>query len=323
MGVRAGTCRLIWAALVIPVAVGAQQPRFVSIGTGGLAGIYYPTGSLICDLVNADTERHGIRCSAESTGGTLYNIDTVAGGDLEFGIAQSDWQYHAVQGTANYAEAGPVSNLRAVFSLQAEALTVLARQDSGIEGFADVRQHRLNLGPEDSGFRTTTEVALEAFDIGLGDLDGVTELDAGEMLSALCEGRVDAVTTTVGHPSEVIDEAGNSCDVHLVDVAGTPVDTLLAEQPYYRQVRIPAGTYPWQQNDVSSFGVSATFITAADVSEDLVYEVVSAVFGNLDAFRAGERTLASVDPASMVTEALSAPLHPGAARYYRERGWLP
>ena len=120
-------------------AVAAQDDTFITIGTGGVTGVYYPTGGAICRLVNRGRSEHGIRCGVESTGGSVFNINAIRGGELEFGVAQSDWQYHAYNGTSRFEEQGPFEELRAVFSVHPEPFTVVARADSGITDFEDLR----------------------------------------------------------------------------------------------------------------------------------------------------------------------------------------
>jgi len=143
---------VVTAALMAPAAYAEE---FITIGTGGVTGVYYPTGGAICRLVNKGRKEHGVRCSVESTGGSVYNINTIREGELEFGVAQSDWQYHAFNGSSKFEEAGPFENLRAVFSVHPEPFTVVARADSGITNFEDLKGKRVNIGNPGSGQRGT------------------------------------------------------------------------------------------------------------------------------------------------------------------------
>jgi TRAP transporter TAXI family solute receptor len=307
------------AALTLPAA--AQQ-KFVSIGTGGVTGVYYPTGGAICRLVNKDRKEHGIRCSAESTGGSVYNINTVRAGELEFGVAQSDWQFHAYHGTSKFADQGAFDRLRAVFSVHPEPFTLLVRKGTGIKSFADLKGQKVNVGNPGSGQRATMEVVMEAFGIAMDDFAVASELKGSEMAQALCDGKIDAMIYTIGHPAAAITEATTTCDVELIDVGGAPIDKLIADNPYYRSATISGGTYKGNPNDISTFGVGATFITSADVPEDVVYTVVKAVFEGFDDFRKLHPAFRALEEKEMISDGLSAPLHPGAEKYYRERGWL-
>jgi len=304
------------------MAPAAFAEEFVTIGTGGVTGVYYPTGGAICRLVNKGRRDHGVRCSVESTGGSVYNINTIREGELEFGVAQSDWQYHAYNGTSKFEEAGPFEGLRAVFSVHPEPFTVVARADAGITNFSDLLGKRVNIGNPGSGQRGTMEVALAAMGWSTDDLALATELKAAEQSAALCDNQIDAMVYTVGHPSGSIQEATTACDSVLVTVDGAAIEALIDDNDYYRSATIPGGMYRGNDADVKTFGVGATFVSSADVSEEVVYILVKSVFDNIDDFRKLHPAFANLDTQEMATAGLSAPLHPGAAKYYREQGWI-
>ena len=307
------------------VAFGAAQAlaeQFVSIGTGGVTGVYYPTGGAVCRLVNKDRKSHGIRCSAESTGGSVYNINTVRAGELEFGVAQSDWQYHAYRGTSKFADKGKFEDLRAVFSVHPEPFTLIARNGSGVTSFADLKGKKVNVGNPGSGQRATMEVVMDAFGMTMVDFSLAAELKGSEMAQALCDGKIDAMIYTVGHPAAAVTEAATSCDVELVSVSGAPIDRLVADNSFYRVATVPGGMYAGSPNDTSTFGVGATVITSADVPEKVVYTVVKAVFDNFADFKKLHPAFRNLKEEEMISDGLSAPLHPGAAKYYKERGWM-
>ena len=300
----------------------AFAEQFVSIGTGGVTGVYYPTGGAICRLVNKDRKSHGIRCSAESTGGSVYNINTVRAGELEFGVAQSDWQYHAHRGTSKFADKGRFEGLRAVFSVHPEPFTLIARKGAGVASFEDLKGKKVNVGNPGSGQRATMEVVMEAFGMKMGDFSLAAELKGSEMAQAVCDGKIDAMIYTVGHPAAAVTEAATSCDVELVSVTGAPIDRLVADNSFYRVATVPGGMYAGSPNDTSTFGVGATVITSADVPEKVVYTVVKAVFDNLADFKKLHPAFRNLREEEMISDGLSAPIHPGAAKYYKERGWM-
>ena len=298
------------------------QETFISIGTGGVTGVYYPAGGAICRLVNRDRAEHGIRCGVESTGGSIFNLNAIRSGELEFGVAQSDWQYHAFNGTSQFEDSGPFEGLRAVFSLHPEPFTVVARADSGITDFEDLAGKRVNIGNPGSGQRGTMDVVMEAMGWTLDTFAQATELPPAEQALALCDNNVDAIVYTVGHPSGAIQEATTACDTVLVNVDNDAIRALVAERDYYRMATIPGGMYRGTDADVTTFGVGATFVSSDAVSEEVAYQVVRAIFENLDQFTALHPALANLDPAEMVGDGLSAPLHPGAERYFREAGLM-
>ncbi len=302
-------------------ASAASHKRFISIGTGGVTGVYYPTGGAICRLVNKTRKETGIRCSAESTGGSIYNINTIRAGELEFGVAQSDWQYHAFNGTSKFKDKGKFEKLRAVFSVHAEPVTVIAREDSGIKNISDVKGKRMNIGNPGSGTRGTWEVLEGALGWKRSDLKLAAEMKSAETGAAVCDGKIDAYFWLVGHPSALTQESLASCAARLVDVTGPAIDKLISDNSYYRKATIPAGMYN-NKKDIATFGVGATFVTSADVPEDVVYTVVKSVFENFDQFKKLHPAFANLKPEEMIKDGLSAPLHAGAIKYYKEKGWM-
>ncbi len=313
------------AALATTLSVAAPHAmaeEFITIGTGGVTGVYYPTGGAICRLVNKGRKEHGIRCSVESTGGSVYNIKTIRQGELEFGVAQSDWQYHAYNGTSKFEDEGAFEGLRAVFSVHPEPFTVVARADAGISSFEDLKGKRVNVGNPGSGQRGTMDVVLEAMGWTIDDFALASELKAAEQSAALCDNQIDAMIYTVGHPSGSIQEASTACDSVLVNVTGDAVTKLIDDNSFYRTATIPGGMYRGSDAETTTFGVGATFVTSDAVSEEAVYAVVSSVFDNFEDFKKLHPAFANLKPEEMATAGLSAPLHPGAAKYYKEKGWI-
>ncbi len=312
----------VMGAALLMGSTALAQETFMSIGTGGVTGVYYPAGGAICRLVNRDRAEHGIRCGVESTGGSIFNINAIRSGELEFGVAQSDWQYHAFNGTSRFEENGPFEGLRAVFSLHPEPFTVVARADAGITSFDDLAGKRVNIGNPGSGQRGTMDVVMNAMGWTVDTFAQATELPPAEQSLALCDNNVDAIVYTVGHPSGAIQEATTACDTVLVNVDNDAIRALVEERDYYRMATIPGGMYRGTDEDITTFGVGATFVSSDAVSEEMGYQVARAIFENLDQFRALHPALANLDPAEMVSDGLSAPLHPGAERFFREAGLI-
>ncbi|MEX0302088.1 MAG: TAXI family TRAP transporter solute-binding subunit [Leisingera sp.] len=300
----------------------AQAEQFVTIGTGGVTGVYYPTGGSICRLMNKNRKETGVRCTVESTGGSVYNINTIREGELEFGVAQSDWQFHALHGTSKFADAGPFEDLRAVFSVHAEPFNVMVRADAGIEHFDDLAGKRVNIGNPGSGQRGTMEVLMEAKGWTKDTFALASELKSAEQSSALCDNQIDAFIITAGHPSGNLTEAATTCDAKLVPVTGEAVEGLINDNAYYRSATIPGGMYRGTGGDVATFGVGATLVTSAKVSDEAVYALVSSIFNNFDDFRKFHPAFANLTKEDMVSAGLSAPIHPGALKFYREQGLL-
>ncbi len=315
-------------ATLVSLIIGLSLPglataaNFITIGTGGVTGVYYPTGGSICRLVNKGRKEHGIRCSVESTGGSVYNLNTIRAGELDMGVVQSDWQFHAYHGSNRFADAGPDKELRAVFSVHAEPFTLLARKDAGIKSLDDLKGKRVNIGNPGSGQRGTMEVVMQAKGWSRDDFGLVSELKAAEQSRALCDNKIDAMVYVVGHPNGSIKEATTTCETVLIPVTGPEIDKLVADHAYYRKASIPGGMYAGNPDDVATFGVGATFVSSTRTPADTLYQVVKAVFENLDDFRKLHPAFANLSKEAMVKESLSAPLHEGAVRYYKEAGLL-
>jgi uncharacterized protein len=297
------------------------QQKFISVGTGGVTGVYYAAGGAICRLVNKDRTKHGLRCSVESTGGSVFNINTIKAGELDMGFAQSDVQFNAAKGQAQFKD-GAYSDLRAVFSVHPEPFTVLARKEANIRTFADFKGKRFNVGNPGSGTRASMEELMVALGWKLSDFALASELKADEHGSALCDGKIDGFFYGVGHPSANVQDPTTSCGAKLVGITGPEVDKLMAGKPYYAKATIPGGLYPNNPNPTQTYGVLATLVASAKTPADTVYTIVKQVFENFDEFKRLHPALANLKPEDMVKDGLSAPLHDGAAKYYKEKGWI-
>ena len=306
--------------LASPLAI-AQQ-KYMTIGTGGVTGVYYAAGGAICRLVNKDRKVHNIRCSVESTGGSVFNTNTIKAGELDMGVSQSDVQYNAVKGLANFKDAGPYADLRAVMSLHPEPFTVLSRKEANIKSFAEFKGKKFNVGNPGSGTRASMEELLLALGWKMSDFALASELKADEHGTALCDGKIDGFFYGVGHPSANIQDPTTTCGAKLISLTGPAIDKLVKEKPYYAYASIPAGLYPNNATETKTYGVLATLVSSSRVPAETVYAVVKAVFENFDELKKLHPALAILKPESMIKDGLSAPLHDGAAKYYKEKGWL-
>ncbi|SHF24655.1 hypothetical protein SAMN02745148_02163 [Modicisalibacter ilicicola DSM 19980] len=295
------------------------QERYITIGTGGQTGVYYVVGQSVCRMVNR-VEDANIKCNAPSTGGSVANINGIKSGELDMGVVQSDVGYRAYNAEGNFEE--PFEEMRSVFTMHGEPLTLLARADSGIEDFEDLKGKRVNIGNPGSGQRATMEVLMDAKGWTMDDYALASELTAAEQAAALADNNIDAMVYVVGHPNGSIQEATTTVDANLIPLTGDAVDQLVEEYPYYTKSTIPGGLYKGNDEDTETFGVAATFVTDADTDADVVYETVKAVFENFDRFKRLHPAFSTLEPEQMISQGLTAPLHEGAERYYKERGWV-
>jgi len=316
------TKKLATIALVGAMSLPLMATDFVTIGTGSVTGVYYPLGGSICRLVNKSKKDHGVRCSVESTGGSVYNINTIKAGELDLGIAQSDAQYLAYTGTGKFKDQGAFKDLRSVFSVHGEVFSVVARADSGIKTFADLKGKRVNLGNLGSGQRNTMDVLMPAMGWTKKSFKVAGELKAAEMSKALCDNKLDAIIFVAGQPNGVIKEATTTCDTVIVDVNGPSIKKFMSDKPYLASMTTPAGMYKGTDKDVKTFGMLATFVTSKKISEKVVYAVVKSVFENFEAFKKLHPAFRNLKKEDMVKNGLSAPLHKGAIKYYKEAGLM-
>ena len=328
MAIMLVSAAAIAAGVSVPNDAAAQgKKRFIAIGTGGPTGVYFAAGNAICRLVHKeaaegrkDGRQHGIRCSAPSTGGSTYNIGQIAQGELDFGVAQSDWQYHGYNCSSDKVTC--FKKLRSVFSVHPEPFHIIVGKDSGIKSWSDLKGKRVNIGNPGSGQRGTMEVLMEAHGTKTSDFAQATELTSTEQSKALCDGKIDAYGYTVGVPNAGVAVATDGCDARIISLNGDVEKKLVEKFPYYAFATIPKGTYKTTDSDVTTFGVMATFVASEDVAEADVYEVTRAVMENIEDFRKLHPAFANLDPKKMMSDGLSAPLHAGAAKYYKEKGWM-
>ncbi len=328
LGIRRPLCRIsgILALVVIGlVLVGTlampahAAQRFVVVGTGGVTGVYFPAGGALCRVINNQRKDHGIRCSVEATAGSVYNVGAVMDGDLDLAIVQSDVQFQAYRGEGPFAGA-PQRDLRALFSLHPEAFTVVARAGSGITALRDLEGKRVNIGNPGSGQRSVMETVMAGLGWTMASFASASELTSRNQAQALCDGEVDAIVFMVGHPNASIREALFTCDSYLVPVDGPEVAAILADDRNFGPVEIDLALYGRSGEPVPSFGGLATVVASSRTSDDDVYAMVRAVFTDLAGVKVQHDALARLEPETMVAEGLSAPLHPGAERYFREVG---
>ena len=313
---------LVASTFALAGAAEAQNQRFVTIGTGGVTGVYYAVGGAVCRLLNKERKAHGIRCSVESTGGSAFNVNTIKAGELDFGLSQSDVQYNAYKGLGQFKDAGAYADLRAVYSVHPEPFTVVSRKEINAAKFEDLKGKRVNIGNPGSGTRASMDELLAALGWKISDFSLASELKADEHGPALCDNKIDAFYYGVGHPSANIQDPTTSCGAKLVSVSGPAVDKLLADKPYYAKATIPGGLYSGNPQDTQTYGVMATLVASAKTPDDVVYQLVKATFDNFEEFKKLHPAFANLKAEEMVKNGLSAPLHAGAVKYYKEKGWI-
>ncbi len=325
---KLGIFSILFAAATLLASLFAFQTtaysadKYITIGTGGVTGVYYPAGGAICRLVNRGRKEHGIRCSVESTGGSVYNLNALRAGEVEIAVAQSDWQYHDYMGTGPFKDVGADKKLRSLFSLHSEPFTVIARADSAIKSFDDLKGKRVNIGNVGSGQRATMEAIMAIKGWTKDSFKESSELKASEQAQALCDNKIDVMIYSSGHPNGAVQEVTTTCDTKIIPVEGPDIDKLVNMYPFYAYTVIPGGMYNGNDQDVKTFGVKATFVSSETVDGEIIYQVVKAIFDNFDNFKTLHPVFSTLEPKDLVKSGNTAPLHKGAERYFKEKGWI-
>ncbi|MEO8158741.1 MAG: TAXI family TRAP transporter solute-binding subunit [Betaproteobacteria bacterium] len=298
------------------------KPVPLTIATGTPGSIYHPVGNAICRLFNLTDAADVGACIAVSSEGSLANLQRIGRGKTKLGLAQSDVAYAAFRGEGAFSAAGANTNLRSLIALHSESFTIVARADSGIRDFQDLRGKRVGLGTSGAGYAVTRDTVLEFYGWTISDFDRLLEVGPAEQNRTLCDNIVDAIIFEAGHPNGLTQEATSQCHAKLVRVSGPPIDRLVAAHPYFVGSFIPGGLYAGNPDDVPTFGTRTLLLTSARLSDDLAYALVKAVFGNFDDFRRLHPALLVLKLEDMVPSEAVIPIHPGALRYYREVGLI-
>ena len=273
-------------------------------------------------MVNRGRKEHSIRCTVESTGGSINNLEAVHKGELDLGIVQSDLLYHAYTGTEIFADAGSDKKLRVLFSLHSEPFTVIARKGAKITTFDDLKGKRVSIGAPGSGMRATMEDVMGKKGWSKKTFASIVDVKSNDIPTALCSGKIDAVVYAGGHPNGTVQQMTSMCETKLVSVTGKEIDELVASHPFYSHAIIPGGMYNGNPKGTKTFGVKAVLVASEDMDDKVAYEVVKAVFDHLDDFKTLHPVFATLDANRMVHDTEVAPFHPGAAKYFKEKGLL-
>lgn len=308
---------------VMATAPTNAQPKAASarlvIGSGGVGGVYYAAGRELCRLVNRQTKKIRLRCSLEATPGSLYNLRSLRTGELDVALAQSDWQYHAWKGSNRFAQAGPDGKLRSAFSLHRETFTVIAGPDSGVKTLADLSGKRVNIGPRGSGHRATARFVFRRLKWNDRSFAALTAFGTAKQTSALCDRKIDALVLLVGHPNHVVSEALKNCRARIIPLSESLTTGIADDTPYYDPAPIRGRDYGLKESDIWSFGTTTTVSISEELLPETVYNFTRAVFEQVKSLRRAHPALSGLTQKNMATQGMTAPLHEGAIRYFKEK----
>lgn len=311
---------LIFCLLICTKAIAVND--FITIGTGNITGIYYPTGGAICRILNKMRSSYDIRCSVEATMGSLYNIQALNTKQIDLAIVQSDLQYQAFNGVNHFSEKGPNKSLRALFSLHEDAFTVIVKANSNIKKFEDIRGKRINIGSIGSGSRAVMEELMRLYNWVPNDFKDNNEIKASDQPEALCNNKIDVMLYSVGHPNGAVQEATSTCETIIIPIDGSEVKQLIKQHPYYVDTIIKGGTYPGNPHDIHALGVKSTVIVLESMSEKVAYNITKAIFENFESFKKLHPVFNQLDYKKLIKDGNTIPLHKGAERYFREKNLL-
>jgi TRAP transporter TAXI family solute receptor len=299
-------------------SLGAKD--IVAIGTGGISGTYFPTGGSICRLVNSYTLKSNIRCVVESTDGSVYNINELSKGNFELGIVQSDILYQAYNGKGEFKD-NKHQSLRAIMAIYPELLTLVTKGSANIQRLSDIKGKSISIGSNGSGSEASVKILLKESNINLSDIKELKNIDSNRVRFALQREQIDGYFYMVGHPAIDIKKVSHDTDVSIIPIDGTYVDNLIKKYPYYAKGIIKKGTYKGLQKDIKTYGVKALLVASDSLNNDKVYFILKSILENFDKFKRLHPAYANITKESLL-EGLSAPLHDGAKKYYKEIGLL-
>lgn len=304
-----------------PLTAAADNQTLV-LGSGGKGGVYLPVGRAICKFTNAEKANSGVACDVKSSAGSVTNLRALRVGKAQIGIAQSDTVYQSYKGVGDFRKAGPDKKLRILFALHAEPFTLVVLPQSGIRKISDLLGKRVNIGAVGSGHRETIDTLMLVKGWKKKSFREVHELAPVAGVKAFCNGQLDAIALTVGHPSALVKKMTNICGGRLLDIIDDDVARMVARLPYYSNTSIRSGLYKDVMRNIRSYGSSATVVSTEDISKKTAYVVVKSVFDHFKKFKNTHQALKFLDKKEMVSKARAAPLHRGAIAYFKEAGLM-
>ncbi len=288
------------------------------LGTGSVQGVYFPIGGVICRLLNRHKASHRIRCSLESTGGSIYNLRQLRDDKFDLVFAQSDWQFHAYHGSSTFKDIGPDKRLRAVFALESDPLALIVPKDSELNNFADLEGKTVSFGYTRSLQHRIIDDLIAAKNWGHKNFKEVRPMSDQRQIAQVCEGLLDAILLLTSSLDDNLKQVPEGCELKMLPIQDPAIKMLIADKPYYREGYIQKGRYLDSPKDTPSFGLGATFVAHESTSPKAIYNVVKEVVENFRDFKSLHPSLATLDKKELPYAGISIPLHPGAKRFYKE-----
>ncbi len=301
-------CALVAFAFVLP----AQAKEFLSIATGGTSGTYYPIGGAIAKAVS----KSGVlQVTAETGNASVANINLISKGEIEIAFAQNDISYWAYEGRQMFK--APLKNLRAIAALYPEHVQLITLKDSNIKSLADLKGKRVSVGAPGSGVEADVQAIFQVAGLTYDDMK-VDYLDFGATTNRFKDNQIDAGFVVAGYPTASIMDLATTKPITLLNFDGEFLTKLSKEHPYFVPSTIPAGTYQGIDNVTNTPAVMAILITNDQVSEQAIYEFTKELYANIADVHAAH-AMAKEIKLQTALDGLTIPLHPGAAKFFKEQ----
>ena len=313
----AGALCIAGAGLIAGCGDGSKSggdKQFLNIATGGTAGTYYPLGGALAELLNSNIK--GMNASAQSTGASVANVNMLKDGSVDIAFIQNDISYYATTGTEMFKD-NKMAGLRGIAALYPETVQFVTTADKGIKSIADLKGKKVAVGAAGSGAEANARQILAAYGLTYDDIDEQF-LSFGEAADALKDGNVDAGVVVAGFPTAAIQDLAANKSAKIIHIEGDKVDSLIEKYPYYTKVVIPKGTYPGQDEDVSSIAVKCIIATTDKMSDELGEQIARAVYEHLDRIKAAH-AVGKYITKDTALDGMSIQMNPGAEKYLKSK----
>jgi uncharacterized protein len=288
----------------------------VTIVTGGTAGVYFPLGSALAQIYNSKLP--GVRAVAQGTVASVFNVEAIEQGKADVGFIQGDVVYFAYR-RGTESDPRPHTQLRGMAVLFVNAVQIVVRRDSDIQRVTDFRGRRIGLGSPGSGTEEAARIIVESHGLNYADVRPGF-LSFSEVADEIQAGTLDGGFIVANYPVSAIIDVNRSVGVRLVPIEQDVINLIRERYRFFRPIVIPRGTYENQDGDVTTIAVDNLLVCRKDMPEQLVHDLTKTFFESLPELAQTHIAAALIDPEQGPTTSI--PLHPGAARYYRERELL-
>lgn len=301
------------AVLALAATASAADPKFLRYGTASLGGNTFPQGAAICSLL--EQKIPGVKATAQATGGSAFNMVALEAGELEFGHAQSTAVKDAIV-------AGKGGKLTTVLMYNANQQHIMVNKAAGVKNITDLKGKKLEMLAAGDGVEVSSRIMLEAFGIKWDEITPIYSGNRVQAASALKTGSVDGIIDATGAgASWITDIVGDGTKFDFISLTEDQIKDLTTKANEFSRMDIPANTYKGQPEKIAAVGVYYVMVARSDLSEELIYTITKTIFENKDYLLGRHKFFADLDPKNILS-GLVAPLHPGAAKYYKEVGVL-